>query len=487
MRNCSVPGHPNAPMDPWSTVDNPVLAGVSVQDACATGAGVGFNIVAGTQLPGGTEFAFRLAKPDGPRRHIKFEKLVLWYATRLEGSGQPINLWAGHRLANGPYVLTLYNGPPGSEYLVAEQRLSPDSQGYQVGISCGPIEGVISPAPCVAANAVPLLIRGMEVTLTEDHAPSVLQPSGTLLDGGPQNGTRGLAYAASDAESGLSKIEVLLGDTLVASRDLTPRCTYSDFSVCPTAQHETLQVDTRAVPNGSHRLTVRARDAAGNVGLAQDGGTIEVANGPAPGGPYELAARFNGTKRATLTVPYGRRVRVSGRLGQASRPIAAGSLELLETPDRRGARERLQGRIRTRSDGTFSAVLVTTRPSRTVKLAYRPAGALPVFSRPLRLRVRAASRVRASLRGHLLRFRGRVISGPMPKRGKVIVMEGRAPGSAWTAFKTLRTSRSGRFAGTYRLRVRRPGILLKIRGVVPHEPGYGYVSSRSKSVAVRVR
>jgi hypothetical protein len=39
----------------------------------------------------------------------------------------------------------------------------------------------------------------------------------------------------------------------------------------------------------------------------------------------------------------------------------------------------------------------------------------------------------------------------------------------------------------YRLRVRRPGVVLKIRAVVPSESGYGYVSSRSRITSLRVR
>jgi hypothetical protein len=86
-----------------------------------------------------------------------------------------------------------------------------------------------------------------------------------------------------------------------------------------------------------------------------------------------------------------------------------------------------------------------------------------------------------------VRFSSRVLSGPIAKRGKRVLMEGRSPGSAWTRFKSFRTDRNGRFSGTYRLRVRRPGVVLKIRAVVPSEHGYGYVSSRSRSVSLRVR
>ena len=486
MRNCSVPGHPHTRMDPWSVSDNPMPPGVSVQDDCIAGGGVGFKVASGTQLPGGTSPTFRLLKPTDARRNIKFERLVLWYAARLQSSGQPLNLWAGHALPDGSFVVTLNNGPPGSEYLVAEQLLSPATQHYHVGLRCGPTEGVVSPVPCVAAHPVPLLIRGMEVTLSEDVPPTILPPTGGLLDGTLQSGTSAVTYSASDAESGLSKVEVLLGETVVASRDLTPRCAYSDFSACPTSEDESLQVDTRAVANGLHRVTLRAHDAAGNVTQVHAAGAVWVANATPPTA-YELNGNLNGSKRSTLTVPYGRRVTVRGRLAQGSVPVVAGAVEVLERLDRSGAREVLRTRVKTRADGTFSTALVTRRPSRTVRLAYRPREGGQVVSRPLRLRVRAASRLSVSLRGRVLRFSGRVLSQPVPRRGKQVVMEGRAPGSAWTAFKTLRTRRSGGFAGTYRLRARRPGVLLKIRAVVPSEPGYGYVSSRSKAVAVRVR
>jgi hypothetical protein len=54
-------------------------------------------------------------------------------------------------------------------------------------------------------------------------------------------------------------------------------------------------------------------------------------------------------------------------------------------------------------------------------------------------------------------------------------------------FKSLRTDKKGWFSGTYRLRVRRPGVLLKIRAIVPSEAGYGYLGARSRAVSLRVR
>lgn len=327
----------------------------------------------------------------------------------------------------------------------------------------------MSPTPCVMAHDVPLLIRGMEVTLREDVPPIVLKPIGTLLTGGVQSGIRALAYSTSDTQSGLSKIDVLLGETVVASRDLMARCTHSDFTVCPDSQDETVQIDTRGVSNGKHRLAVRVQDAAGNEQVVYGEGLVNVVNepgtasGPFPGGgststpAYTLTARFRGVSRTTLTVPYGRRVMIHGRLAAGAEPVSPGTaIEVLERLEGKGNREKPAARIATSAEGSFSARLTTTRASRTIRLAYRPTPDSQVVSQALKLRVRAAARVRASLRGRTVRFSGRVLSRPVPRSGKRIVMEGRSPGSAWTAFKSLRTDRGGRFSGTYRLRVRRP-------------------------------
>ena len=417
----------------------------------------------------------------------------MWYAARFGGSGQAISLFASDddsdKALSNPWLVT---GPPGAENLSFERRFSrTDVDGFSVGMYCGPVEGPIPPDPCFADNTTPFHIRGMELTLSEDKPPAVLEPTGTLLGRGPQSGVRTLFYTASDLHSGLARVDVLLDDKIVKSHDLTPRCFYSDFTVCPTSDDETLEIDTRLVPNGLYDLALRVRDAAGNAQVVHGQRAIEVANEGSPGAtsatPYTIVANFKGSSRSKLTVPYGRRVVVRGRMMQGTQPVAGTRIEVLERLDRPGARERSTRSVITKADGTFSIGLATSRPSRVVRLAYRPAGGGLVVSRVLRLRVTAASRVRASLRGRVIRFSGRVLSGPMPKRGKLVQMEGRSPGSAWTPFKNVRTDEAGRFSGTYRLRVRRPGVVLRIRAVVPSEAGYGYLGSRSRAVSLRVR
>lgn len=500
MRNCNVPGHANSLLHPWQ-VSQPLDTSVSAVDGCATGNGLAARVGEPRELANGDGLPVVIAKPTGARGGITFVKLVVWYAARLAGSGQPLQFTTQERRLDDSLHLGLFNAPPGSESIVAEHMLHPETNSVQMVFRCGPW-GVPQPGACFPTHAVPFLFRGMEVTLREDIPPLLLPPTGTLLEPGPQSGVRSLVFSASDAQSGLRTIDVLLGDTVVASQDLTPLCPHADFTVCPPSEDGTLHVDTRGVANGAHRLTVRARDAAGNERVVHRETPVEVANVPnslppvnapatAPSSDvprYRLSARFKGTSRSTLTVPHGGRVSIRGRLTLGSRPIAAGTrIEVLERSDRRGAREVRRARVKTKGNGSFSAILATTRPSRRIRVAYRPTGGGGAVSPSLRLRVRAASRLRASLRGRTVRFSGRVLSRPIPKAGKRVMMEGRAPGSAWTVFKSLRTDRKGRFSGTYRLRVRRPGVTLNVRALVRSEGGYGYLGSRSRAVTLTVR
>jgi hypothetical protein len=486
MRSCDVPGHDNALLTPWQVGLLP--AGVVVVDGCATGGGVAFT-TSGT-ISGGSTFPMLLDKPPGSHSSIRFVKAVLWYAARLGGTGQAIHFWSTDYHFDGTQIPGLSIGPPGSENLVTEQQLTPDTRGIQFGLHCGPVPGVQTPDPCVPASGTPLLLRGSEVTLAEDVPPIVPQPAGALLAGGPQAGLRGLAYTASDSQSGIAQVDALLDDVVVASHDLTNRCNKPDFTVCPDSLDETLQIDTRAVPNGAHRLALRVRDAAANERLVTVPAPVEVSNEALRGSTtagYTLTANFRGSKRSTLAVRYGRGVSIVGRLTGPGGPISTGTrLDVLEQLDRPKAQERTAAQITTTADGGFSYKLPTTRPSRMVRLSYRGSDGSVVLSQPLRLRVRSAATLRASIHGRVIRFSGRLRSLPIPRKGKLLRMEGRAPGSSWTAFRSLRTDREGRFSGRYRLPIRRPGVRLKIRAFVPKERGYLYLSARSKAVSLRV-
>ena len=487
MRNCDVPGRGYSSIGSWRTIE--MASGIAMTNRCASGGGIAFEFTGSRLVPAGAGPMLALARPtSGAQSEIKFIKATVWYAARLAGTGGPLHFHSLYFDAARDYHLGVSNGPPGAENLVLEQQFSPiDTTLYKIGLSCGLPTGP-SGADCLAADNVPLQIRGMEVTLSEDSQPIVSQTGGTVLEGGHQSGIRTLTYSVFDRQSGLTKVDVLLGDAVVASRDLTARCTYDDFTVCTQSDDATLAVDTRAVPNGTHPLTLRVYDAATNERVVNVANAVDVRNEIDLDGPATLAARFAGSTRATLTAPFSRRVSIRGQLTGAS-PLGrdGAQIDVLTQTDRRGAREVVTGRVRTRADGTFSYVLPRSQPSRAIRLAYRPHGPGGAASPRLRLRVRAASNLRASLRGRIIRFSGRVLSRPLPQAGKRVMMEGRAPGFAWSVFRSLRTDRKGRFRGKYRLPIRRPGVKLEVRAVIPTENGYPYLRYRTRAVRLRVR
>ena len=355
--------------------------------------------------------------------------------------------------------------------------------------------GVWNGPNCDVASTMPVLVRGMEITLTEDVAPIVSSIGGPLVAGGIQGGVETVSVAAFDHQSGLKRVEAMLGDSVVGARDLGPRCHQYDFTVCPNADDGNLSVDTGAVPNGSYRLTVRVHDAADNVTSVQYPTEVRVenrsqgANAPAQsaiaaGANPKIAARFASSMRTSLIVPWSRSVTLRGRVTAGLSPAIGGAhLDVFERLSRAHAKEVVVGRAQTRSDGTFAYELAARRPSRIVRLVY---GSI-ASSRSLQVRVRAASALRATLRGRLLRFSGRVLSRPLPASGKLVRLEGVSTGFKWRRFATLRTDRSGRFSGRFRLAGRRPGARYYMRVRMPAERGYPYLAATGKPLRLRAR
>jgi hypothetical protein len=501
MRTCDVPGHPNSSFGPWgssSADDAPTT--LAVVDGCARGAGAGLAFVGSSSMLAGSGRSFDLDVPRvGPQSAIRIAKAKLWYAARLGGTGSPITIYVIEQLLNGDqYARPLATS---GEDLLYEYRFLTPSERFMFNLRCS--YGQLNAPNCEAGSGMPLLVRGMEITLTEALEPIVSSISGPLVAGGIHSGVTTVSYSAFDQQSGLKRVEALLGDAVVGTRDLTLQCHFQDFTVCPSADDSSLSVDTNGVPNGSYRLTVRVYDAAGNVTSAQSPTEVRVenhsateapiANAPASsntvgGGDLRIAARFASSTRTSVIVPWGRSITLRGRLTSAlGGSVGPAEIEVHERAAQAEADQLPVGRVQTAGDGTFTYVLRRGWPSRTVQLVYRTPGGTPVLSKPLELRVRAAATLRASLRGITVRYAGRVLSRPLPSGGKRVVLQGSAPGFPWATFARLRTNSRGAFAGTYRLAVRRRGVVLKIRAVIPVERGHPYLASTGRPVAFRVR
>jgi hypothetical protein len=302
MWNCSVPGRANSLLHPWLATEW-LVPNTSLADACASGGGWSVNLTGTREVARGWGAGLTLSRPTGARSQIEFVKFTVWYAARLAGTGQPMYfVWSNYR-PDGAHT-TVVAVPPDAENAAAEFDLGPDTAYAQIAFRCSLSDVVSTSDPCIAAHNVPLLIRGLKVTLREETPPVVSQFGGALFDTSPQRGTRTVTYTASDAQSGLSKVEVLLDGVVVGSNDLTVRCSYSDFTVCPVADDGTLQADTRAVSNGPHRLTLRVQDAAGNieevhaeraVTVANEAASSTAASAETTSAGYTLSARFKGS------------------------------------------------------------------------------------------------------------------------------------------------------------------------------------------------
>jgi hypothetical protein len=504
MRSCNVPGYPSAPMGPWQAAPSPGTAAV---DTCSTGGSVGMGFPGVPFMAQHTRAAINLVRPtQGPWSRIGFAGIRLWAVARLDGSGGQLSVQtfrSDSASAGHGYALAI---PPGAEALPREWDLyAPTTTAVQLALVCNdpPDRPVLATRlageDCYPADALPFEMRGIEVRLEENAAPAAAIDGGTALASGPQAGERTLQFSATDLESGVEKVEAVIGDTVVASRDLVGRCPHTGFAACPKSDSGVLTLDTRAVPNGTHRLTLRVTDAAGNAQIVPSTTLLEIANAspaiasapsspgaPASQGQARLTARFSTSSRSSIVVPYRRAVRVSGRLSfAAARPPAGSKVAIVARTATAGARDRTIGSVLTRADGTFSYRLAARGPSRSIRFLHVAAG-ISATSKALHLRVRAASRLTVSLRGTTLSYDGQVVSGPIPRKGKTIQLWGRAPGFAWSKFLTLVTDREGRFAGTYRLRARRPGVRLHIQVRIPQAKGYPYVNYRSSTRTLRV-
>ena len=488
MRSCNVPGERTSTTGPWRWQAS---ANTFANDECARGGGFGIN--AGTMNPGD---AAGVVLETGSA--IAIRRVRLWTIARLRSTGSAMfaAVTAGNATTSTPADLF---GPPGGETLTTpyvSPLLPDDTSIYIVFVSCS---GNVGEA-CTPFDTNILDVRGVEVTLEEKNAPSVLiESGGDLLGEGPKSGVRTLAFKASDPESGVLRVSALIGKTVVGTTDYVGSCAFAGLAACATDRTGSIQIDTRSVPDGIYPVTLRATDAAGNEQSVQAPTAVDVVNREAAGSssvsvpsPASVAAPVNGLRltaefasnRSTiLTAGYRKRVTVRGRLVAASgEPVPGAAIKIAQ-------RSVVSGRTKilaatTAADGTFSYVIQRATTPRSLRIEY---GSDPAVATILNLRVKASATLRVSLRGVVVRYSGRVLTRPFRKTGTVVSIQGRAPGADWKTFARRRADRDGDFGGTYRLRVRRPGVRLQFRIVVPRQRGYSFVPHAGQPLTRTVR
>jgi len=494
INNCNVPGRPAAALGPWYWE---AAANLSPVDACASGGGFSFYLAGTVSMPRGAASALTMAAP--PNGPISIRRVRLWVVGRLAGTGSALFVGTNAGAPDGHVTNSDLFGPPGGDTLATPHTtplLPLGTNIFRVMLYCSQS----SPDDCYPYGRSVLEIVGAEVMLLESVSPSVGALGGSLVSGDTQSGTRSLKYSAVDDQSGVEAVEVLIDGTVATRRDFGPECPHADYAACLKTRSEDLAIDTRTLTNGSHRLRLRVTDAAGNAtdspsqeievrnqpGAAGAGAGAGAATGsgesatapPLHGG--HVTASFAATSKRTLTASYSGRPKVTGRLRDADgRPVAKAPLTVVEKVA--GQQVKITPIGLTGVDGKFAFRLKQRGGSRTVRVQYQSAdGGKPLVSAPLRLKVRAAASLTVALSGIRVRYQGRVVSHGIPARGVVVQMQGRRRGGAWQPFASRRVRQSGRFAGSYRLRVRRPGVTLQFRAIVTEARGYPYERARQR-------
>jgi hypothetical protein len=207
---------------------------------------------------------------------------------------------------------------------------------------------------------------------------------------------------------------------------------------------------------------------------------------PPPPPPAPPPACDAAAGRVTAHAPiarYGRGVRLSGRARRGDgAPLVSAIVTV--TPVRGSWRRQAVAA----TSGHY-AMRLPPGPSRRVRVQAQAPGANALACATVRVKTRAGVRLRASRRvrpGGRVRFRGRLLGKPIPRRGKLVELQAFDAGR-WRVFAQPRARRNGRFRTSYRLqRTFRPRTF-RFRARVRPESAYPYTLGYSKVVRVRVR
>jgi len=502
MHNCNIPGLPSATMGPWYWE---AAGNITPVDSCSQGGGFVFYFGGPMVMPRGANSALTMSLPqNGP---ISIRQVRLWVVARLAGTGSALFVGTNSGAPDGQNTNSDLFGPPGGDTLATPHTTSLLPLGttvFRTLLYCSQS----SDDDCYPSSRTVLEVVGAHVTLLESVAPSMSITGGSLATSEPVSGKRTLRFSARDGESGIQAVEALVDGAVAVKRDFAPECPHSNLAACPLARSEELVIDTDALTAGTHQVRLRVTDAAGNatdsaplvVHVQKPGGGNASAPVPSgqPGRPRQpgsgqpgqsgrLTASFSGNRKRTFTASFNGRPRVVGRLTDADgAPISNVLLVVVEK--QAGQTARLTPVATTGADGRYVFRLRPRNGSRTVRVQLGAnEGGDAVVSSPLRLKVRASASLAVVLRGTRVRYLVKLVSQPVPSRGVVVFVQGRRKGGAWQSFATRRDRQAGRFSGTYRLRVRRPGVVLQFRVVISKAAGFPYEVGTSPTVTRTVR
>src|SRR3954451_6359077 len=537
MYNCHVAGHETGNEGPWtysvgygspSMVFYPACAGAGGSD------GYEFGPYAPGEIGGGSRVNVTLTKDN---HNISISGMKLWWNAFTGSSSGTITttVWKD----NVKYAE--WAGGPNPNYQSTPLELNPGQQ-VQLSLACA------GAATCAPNWAFPIRVSGVQTDLVENIAPGATISGGTLTTGGAHKGTQTVIVDSTDPDSGVRKVEVLLDDKVVASKDYNRdwtrplseqpgACKFDWWNACDVARTDTLPVNTKLLPDGDYKLTTRVTDAASNVvtkpaaqpvtidnvpnpiapvapdpipgangrdGANGNGGNAGAtgANGAAGGNVVltvngtngtanaSVKAAFASTKRGSINAAYGKKVLITGQLTAPNgQPISGARVSVLLQDKMVGAKPVAAGEVVTGKDGKFRYV-ATAQRSRTVRFAYRAHLEDATFSQITDISLNVIPKValktnKKSLRnGQTVRFSGSIAGAPANAR-KVVELQVKK-GTRWMTFTSTRLH-NGKFTSNYRFTASQRRTTYVFRARVRQEAGFPFLTGASKQVKVTVR
>jgi len=511
IHQCNYPGFAQKPTSNWAVSAS--FANPGQRDDCTAGGSFAADHNQGSNaMPENSSIQTSMAIPSD-RPALTINSLNVHYSAAA-ASGSPDFLSAGSGATNNLYYQV--NGGA-SNALWSWSNLPAGARSAYLGIYCG--GGPLGPCNFGAYQNT-VRIHGAEFVIEEGVSPQ--QPGidgGSLLSSGPRGGTETLAYHATDPDSGIARVDAKLGGTRIGGDDFAvqpARCPYVDWNACARdTGNQSVAVDTRAVADGTHNLTMTATDAAGNA-RSVSGGQVTVDNVPEappgagsggagdPSGTNGQPGAVNGTNggpgsklsaadrrgRRKLRVKADQPARIRGRLlSKHDKPVSGARLSVLQQ-EIGSAENKELGQVRTDENGKFTYVAPAGH-SRKILFGYHAHAGDTTFTSTSHVQVASIAVVKLRLSaistrpGRPLRLKGRIIGRPFPRQGVLVVLQGRARGSRhWRTFATTRTRRRGSFAAVYRFRTRGR---FELRALTKVDSGWRYSPGVSGPRRVGVR
>ena len=215
----------------------------------------------------GQNLATQLEAPPG----LAFTHISLDWTNQPETSGPEAFVGFGYGSATIATPELGTTATPG----VLDAAL-PDASNFWAYLYCSESQQ----SNCSFAGPQGLLQLGtVTVTLHDTGTPSVSATGGGLSNGATVSGTQAVLFDATDTGSGVAKVTVALGSTVVGTA--TSTCEQPALAPCPATVNGSISADTTQVPDGTYPVILTAYDVSGDATPVQVA-TVNVLNHPAP-------------------------------------------------------------------------------------------------------------------------------------------------------------------------------------------------------------